>query len=492
MNKAFKRTLNIIAIALCVCTMNIVALAQGTTMIAVSKESPAVGDKVTVSVTASESGTITVKYTASMLNLVSCTGKDYTASGNFITFTGKSGDVVFNAASAGTASVIISSTTCSGSSTNITIGGGSSDSTETTVEEKPAEEAPAETAAEEPVEQPVEEAPAETPEVAAAPSTGAVGTLNANGGFDINGVSYVVSERYADSEVPSGFEKKTITIGSSTYSEPVNGNVTLLYLKPADNVAGSGVFYSYNADEGTVSQFLMLNASNDLIMLSDAGEPLSSAFQNIALDVTGGSASVYTLDGGEFYYLYGTNKAGTTGWFVYDSANNTVSRVDESLVNAIGTGSSASDSEDSGVTSSNDNSDLYINKLNTYRKVIMGLIVLCVLLVFVIINSLVKSRDRDDDFDGDVFATAPKKSVRKLPRPIAFGNPLKRKAENDDDYEEEEEDYDEAEEEYYEDGDYDEYEEEVEEEPSISPAETVSNYDARRSSSLNMMDLNDL
>ncbi len=487
MNKAFKRTLNIIALALCIFTMNIVALAQGTTMIAVSKESPAVGDKVTVSVTASESGTITVKYTASMLNFISCTGKDYTASGNFITFTGKAGDVVFSAGSAGTASVIVSSTTCSGSSTNITIGGGSSDAAaQTTVEEAPAAQAE-ETPAEAPAEEPAEEAP-----TAAAPTSGAVGTLNANGGFDINGVAYVVSERYSDSEMPAGFEKKTITIGSSTYSEPVSGNVTLLYLKPADNTSGSGVFYSYNAEEGTVSQFLMLTASNDVIMISDAGEALSSAFQNISLDVTGGSTSAYTLDGGEFYYLYGTNKAGTTGWFVFDSANNTVSRVDESLVNAIGTGSSDTETG-SGVA--NDNSEVYLSKLDTYRKVIMGLIVLCVLLVFVIINSLVKSRDKDDDdFDGDVFAKAPKKSAKKLPRSIVFGNPLKRK-ENDEPEEEdyEDEEYEDSDEEYYEDGDYEEdYEEEFDEEPSISPAETISNYDARRNSSLNMMDLNDL
>ena len=337
MNNAFRRTLSIIAMLVCVFAFNMVAFAQGTTMIAVSKASPAVGDKVTVSVTASESGTITVKYTSSMLNFISCTGKDYTASGNFITFTGKSGDVVFSATAEGTASIIVSSTTCSGSSTTLAIGGGAATSTDSTPEqvtvqeEAPAEEAPAQ----EEVQQPVEETQTET--TAAPAASGAVGTLNSNGGFDINGVAYVVSERYADSEIPSGFQKKTITIGSSTYSEPVNGNVTLLYLKPADNVAGSGVFYAYNAEEGTVSQFLMLNASNDLIMISDAGSAPSSAFQATTLDVTGGTTTAYTVGGGEFYYVYGTNKSGVTSWFVYDSANKTVSRVDDSLVNAIGT-----------------------------------------------------------------------------------------------------------------------------------------------------------
>ena len=220
MNKMFKRILNFVVMAVFALAMNIVVFAQGTTMIAVSKNSPAVGESVTVSVTASESGTVTVKYTSSMLNYVSCNASGASASGNTVTFTGTSGDIVFNVGSAGTASIIVSSSSCSGSSTTLAIGAGS------TAQAEPAatEEAPVETEE--------SEAPAES---TAVPTSGAVGTLNGNGGFDINGTAYVVSERYSDNEMPSGFSKKTIQIGSSTYSEPTNGEITLLYLKPADN-----------------------------------------------------------------------------------------------------------------------------------------------------------------------------------------------------------------------------------------------------------------
>ena len=472
MNKVYKRIFNLVAIVTMALAINIVALAQGTTMIAVSKESPSVGDSVTVSITASESGTVTVKYTSSMLTFSSCNVSGYSSSGNTVSFSGKSGNVTFTAASAGKASIIVSSSSCSGSSTTLQVGGGAA---ETTVEETPAEE----TTVVEETEEPVEEAPAETTEVAPVALSGdAVGTLNSEGGFDINGVAYVVSERYADSDMPSGFTKKTIQIGSSTYSEPTNGAVTLLYLKQADNIGGAGTFYAYNAEAGTVSQFLMLSTSSDSIFLSEADATPSSAFQATTLEVTGGTATAYTISGGEFYYVYGTNKSGTTGWFVYDSTNDTVSRLDESLLSA--SASAATDSASEG-SQAKDSVDVYIKKLDTYRKVIMGLIVLCVILVFLIINSMVKSKDKDDDdFDGDVFAKAPAKPAKKLPRSIVFGS---RKNKVD------EEEYEDEEEEYYDD-DY--AEDEQEDDRASAVVESASNYDTRRSSSLNMMDLNDL
>ena len=478
MNKLIRRTFSVLAIVMLAFAMNIVVFAQGTTMIAVSKNSPAVGDKVTVSVTASESGTITVKYTSSMLTFVSCTGSGYTTSGNSVSFSGKSGDIVFTAAASGTASVIVSSTTCSGSSTTLAVGGGS---TETVSEEKPAEPV-AQVTTEEPTAEPVEEvqvdeAPAEVSPEAVATPAGATGTLNANGGFDINGVSYVVSERYSDSEMPSGFSKTTVKIGSSTYSEPTNGSITLLYLKPADNIAGSGVFYLYNAEASTVSEFLMLGSSKDYVIISAADAGPSSAFTATTLEVTGGTTTAYTVDGSEFFYVYGTNKAGATGWFVYDSANETVSKMDESLLSI--TAAAASDDVEETETATNDSVEIYINKLDIYRKVIMGLIVLCVILVFIVINTLVRSRDRDDDFDGDVFANTPAKPSRKTPRSIVFKHPSR---EEEDDYYDEEEEYE----------DEEDYDDEYEDSRSSSYIESAPDYGTRRNSSLNMMDLNDL
>ena len=485
MNKLFKRAVSFAAIAVMVFAFNIVAMAQGTTTINVSKSSASVGDSITVSITATESGTITVKYTASMLSLSSCSVSGYTSEGNAVSFSGKSGDIVFSAAAEGTASIIVSSSANSGSSTTLTIGGSSSSSSTSSASESTTEET---TTTEETVEENTETAEETTEETTATTtSTSGVGTLNSDGGFDIDGVAYVVSERFSDSDMPAGFSKTTVTIGSSTYSEPTNGSLTLLYLKPADNTSGSGVFYLYNAEAGTVSPFLMLGTADSYVIVSDNGSAPTSAFTATTLDVNGGTATAYTIDGAEFFYVYGTNQDGASGWFVYDSTYKTVSRVDES---ALSTSSTTDSTEEVEETETSTDNNLYVEKLNLYRKIIMGLIVLCVVLLFIIINKAIRGHGDDDDFDGDVFAKAPTKSSRRLPRSIVFGG--KDRDEEDDEYDDEEyeeEEYDDDDEEEYDD--YDEDDEDDDRDFSKSRFESES-YEARRASSLNMMDLNDL
>ena len=467
---------------------SIVAFAQGTTTITVSKSSPAIGDSVTVTVSGTESGSITVKYTSSMLTFSSCNVSGYTAEGNSVTFSGKEGDIVFNASAAGTASIIVSSTANSGSSTTLSIGGsGASTSTsnastnetttDTTTTDTTAENTTADDAADE-AEETSEEVTTEETGNTATPA-GVAGTLNSDGGFDINGTAYVVSERYSDSEMPSGFSKTTIKIGSSTYSEPTNGTITLLYLKPADNTSGSGTFYIYDADAATVSEFLMLGSKDNYVIISTSASAPSSAFTSTSLDVTGGTATAYTLDGSEFFYVYGTNAEGTTGWYVYDKTYETISRMDESTLSLTSVNDTTDEDDDAGQTSSDNN--IYIEKLSLYRKIIMGLIILCVVLLFILINKAIRGGGEDDDFDGDVFAKAPVKSSRRMPRSIVF---------NSREVEDEEDDFDEDEEYYDEEEDFDDYEDD-DADASRARYESES-YEARRASSLNMMDLNDL
>ena len=485
MNKLFKRAVSFAAIAVMVFAFNIVAMAQGTTTINVSKSSAAVGDSITVSITATESGTITVKYTASMLSLSSCSVSGYTSEGNAVSFSGKSGDIVFSAAAEGTASIIVSSSANSGSSTTLTIGGSSSSSSTSTASESTTEET---TTTEETVEENTETTEETTEETTATTtSTSGVGTLNSDGGFDIDGVAYVVSERFSDSDMPAGFSKTTVTIGSSTYSEPTNGSLTLLYLKPADNTSGSGVFYLYNAEAGTVSPFLMLGTADSYVIVSDNGSAPTSAFTATTLDVNGGTATAYTIDGAEFFYVYGSNQDGATGWFVYDSTYKTVSRVDES---ALSSGSTTDTTEEVDETETTTDNNLYVEKLNLYRKIIMGLIVLCVILLFIIINKAIRGRG-DDDFDGDVFAKAPTRASRKLPRSIVFGGKDRDDEDDDDEYDDDEEYYDEDDEEF--DGFEEDEDDEEEDDRDFSKSRFESeSYEARRASSLNMMDLNDL
>lgn len=494
MKKLFRKSISLVATLVLILSMSNVAFAQGTTSISVTKSSVDVGGKTTVSVTASESGTVTVKYTASLLNLNSCSASGYSAEGNSVTFSGKSGDLEFIAAAEGTASIIVSSSACSGSSTTITVGGSSaSDSaaTETKETTDTSTETTEETATEETTEETdttAEETEAAS-ETTAAPSASAVGTLNSDGGFDIDGVSYVVSERYSSSEIPSGFSKKTITIGSSTYNELSNGTITLVYLKPADNTSGSGTFYIYDEAASSVSSFLYLGSSDNYVIISTADATLSSAMTETSLEVTGGTAVAYTVDGSEFFYIYGTNQDGYTGWFVYDKTYDTLSRVDTS---SIGTSST----EDTSSDTSYDVTETYTKKLDLFRKIISALVVLCVVLLFVIINMFFR-RSNEDDSEDDIFATKSEKKSIRFPRSIVF-----RKDDDDDifskrgnDYaDDEDEEYDEDEEELDEDElDVDEeYDDEYYDEDDEEYEESTPSYSSSNSASLNMMDLNDL
>ena len=74
---------------------------------------------------------------------------------------------------------------------------------------------------------------------------------------------------------------------------------------------------------------------------------------------------------------------------------------------------------------------------------------------------------------------ATSKAPRRSPRSIVFN---RQSREEDDEEEYDEEEYDEDE----------EYDDEYEDARSTSYVESVSDYDSRRNSSLNMMDLNDL
>ena len=95
MSKCCKRFFNAVLIFTLVFAFNIVAFAQGTTKISVSKSSASVGDSITVTVSGSEKGSITVKYTSSMLNLTSCSVSGYSTEGNSVTFSTFNASIIF-------------------------------------------------------------------------------------------------------------------------------------------------------------------------------------------------------------------------------------------------------------------------------------------------------------------------------------------------------------------------------------------------------------
>ena len=158
-------------------------------------------------------------------------------------------------------------------------------------------------------------------------------TQAADGQFVIDGVAYVVSERYPESAIPAGFSRTRVTIDGYAYRELSNGSITLLYLKRADNTAGDGVFYQYDEAMNKVTPFTMLGTAEQYVVLATPDSLLRDSFTETTLTVGDQTLSVYKEgDDSDFYFVYGTNQDGVTGWFQYDNTDGSLQRVNEDLL----------------------------------------------------------------------------------------------------------------------------------------------------------------
>ena len=228
-----------VLLAVFVLIMPATVYAEGTTSIALSGSSATVGNKVTVTISGTDSSKLSLRYNNNVFKFVSCSVADYSTEANVISFKGKSGQVTFEAVDAGSGDLVVSSDVLSGSSASVTVSAAANTaSEETKAEEKPAEpeaaeEQPSDSEAEEEKEKESEEKPSKKD------SNKKSNAAEGDGDYVVDGVTYVLSERYKDSEIPKGYSRTQLKIHGGTYRELTNGDLTLVYLKPADNEAAS-------------------------------------------------------------------------------------------------------------------------------------------------------------------------------------------------------------------------------------------------------------
>lgn len=335
-------------------TLSFPCFAEGTTTIHMSADSLSVGDTLSVTVTASESGSISLRYNADVLQFAGSSAS-YTTDGNTITFEGTSATLQFTAASQGQSSLIVSSPTITGSSASVQVAGGTGDTDTQQTQD-----------------------------------TQDTATQAADGQFTIDGVAYVVSERYPESAIPAGFSRTRVTIDGYAYRELSNGTITLLYLKRADNTAGDGVFYQYDEAANTVTPFAMLGTAEQYVVLATPDSLLRDTFTETTLTVGDQTLSVYKEgDDSDFYFVYGTNQDGVTGWFQYDNTDGSIQRVNEDLFSQDTT------AEEPVTTAAG--SDEYFGKWQKQRYLVAILLFVIVVLAVVIINLLLSRRRREEE-----------------------------------------------------------------------------------------------
>ena len=334
--------------------------AAGTTTIRVSDSDPSVGDGVSVNVIASESDSVSVKYNPEVLQLTGGS-MEYTTDGNTITFTGTDATFQFKAVASGKSSIIVSGANVTGSSTSIQVGEGAATSSD-----------------------------AEQP-------TAQNNSSEQEGQFTIDGVGYVVSERFSEEEIPAGFERVRVTIDGYNYKALSNGSLTLIYLKPASDTSSKGTFYVYNQDANSVSTFAILGKGDNFILLSKTERMPVEGMQEAEITVDDRKVKVYTIgDAQEFVYAYGTNPQGESGWYQYDTKDGSLQRMNLQL---LGVSAGTEDVEPIAA-----NQDSYYEKWSKQRYLLAGLLFVVVVLLVLVINLLLSRRrvvEDDEVWDDD-------------------------------------------------------------------------------------------
>lgn len=343
---------------LMMCSVNVHA--QGTSSIRISNSAPAEGEAVSVQVLASESGSVTVKYNPEVLNLTGCS-QNYTTDGNTITFEGTDATLSFTAVKAGKSSVIVSGTNVEGSSASIQVSGSNS-----------------------------------------ASQTDSAGQQNqdAEGQFTVDGVAYVVSERFSDAEIPAGFERTREQIDGYNYKVLTDGSRILVYLKPASDTSSKGTFYVYDKETHSVSSFEALQGEESYVLIQKPETVIGNATET-KLEVNGQQITAYVIgDNSEFYLIYGTDNSGETGWFQYDTKEGTIQRMNEALLSSASQESTEAETDESGQTEN------YQAKWSKLRYIVAVLIFVIVVLAVISVNLFLSKRrlsedDQEDDYDDD-------------------------------------------------------------------------------------------
>lgn len=175
--------------------------------------------------------------------------------------------------------------------------------------------------------------------------------------FSINGASYQVADNFPTDQIPKGFSATTISYAGKDVpaAQMENGaQVVLLYLENMSDSQQKGVFV-YDAERGEAIPFVSIAQQDSFVVVTnvpkDVAAQVSRRFQAGQCTFSNGSIMAYQtsdtddtvsadVSASEFYYVYGSSSNGQSGWYVYDSVNQTLQR---SMTNMQYDGSAAQD-----------------------------------------------------------------------------------------------------------------------------------------------------
>lgn len=149
---------------------------------------------------------------------------------------------------------------------------------------------------------------------------------------EVNGLTYNVGYEIDSANVPESYTAGESDFGDRkilTYSAPNNG-ITIAWLTDSE---GNGKWFIYDASTQTFKNYISVSSvSNNFVILEKPEtEILPEGFAADAEDITIGETMVkgYKAEGegkGDFYLIYAMDANGISGYYLFDSVQNTIQR----------------------------------------------------------------------------------------------------------------------------------------------------------------------
>ena len=231
--------------------------------------------------------------------------------------------------------------------------------------------------------------------------------------FSINDQKYKIAEKFPETEIPEGFQAATITYAEKEISAAQmknNADTVLVWLENTADSADKGM-YLLDRERGEAVPFICIAGKEDsFVVLTDVPETeektVADCYHHTLCTFGNGSIMAYQLTqedehvsndvtATDFYYVYGISSEGERGWYVYDSAGDTLQR---SMINMkyntaqADTGSSPDETEDTSVFETD----------SMTRMLIAGAGVIALLLLILLIAVSVRYRRLRRYLDGEL------------------------------------------------------------------------------------------
>lgn len=234
--------------------------------------------------------------------------------------------------------------------------------------------------------------------------------------FVIDGKTYEIADRFPTSEIPEGFQETTITYADTEVpaAKMDAADVVLLYLQNTEDTEDKNVFL-LDSERNQAVPFVSVATEDGFIVVTDVPTDIEAAVSDYYHKTTcgfaeGGLMAYQNPEAGDtvdanasvsdFYYVYGVSSDGSSGWYVYDAAAQTLQR---SVANM-----QYEQSQDQ--AGDGDSQDASVFEPDSMTRMLMaglGVIALLLLILFIVASvryrRLRKYLDNNEDLAEDEF-----------------------------------------------------------------------------------------